>query len=64
VSLVVYDIAGRVVRTLLERPMAAGYHSEVWDGTDDQGGDVASGLYFCRLSADGHSLTRKMVLLK
>jgi hypothetical protein len=61
----VYNVAGRVVRTLLESEMEAGATGYVtWDGTDDAGGRCASGVYFYRIAAPGFSSTQKMLMLK
>jgi hypothetical protein len=65
VSITVYDVAGRRVRTLVDGVEAAGFRrSVVWDGRDDHGHPVASGVYFYRLVAGKFTQTRKMVLLK
>jgi len=64
VTLSVYDVAGRLVSTVVSRPLAAGPHSVAWDGTDHRGARVASGVYFYRLEAGAHAATRKMVLLR
>ncbi len=65
VSLRVFDIAGRVVRTLALKSVAPGEHEVVWDGTTDSGGRAASGVYFLRMeTADGAQFDRKAVLLK
>jgi hypothetical protein len=64
VSLRIYDAAGRVVKTLVAGTLAAGQRAIAWDGHDDAGRPVASGVYFCRLTASGYASTRKMVLLK
>ena len=64
VSLRVYDTSGRHVTTLVERPLEAGDHAAVWDGTDASGGRVASGVYLYRLEAGGHEAHGRMVLLK
>ncbi len=68
VTLRVYDLSGRVVRTLVDRDTAAGEHKVVWDGTTDSGHRAASGVYFVRMEAAGHTdafrATRKLVLLK
>jgi hypothetical protein len=64
VTLSVYDVAGRLVRTLDDAEREAGPHSVVWDGTDDGGLGVGSGVYFCRLESDEILETRSMVLLK
>jgi len=64
VSLAIYDVTGRRVAGLLDGPMTAGEHFVRWDGKDDSGRPVASGVYFCRLSIEGWKSARKMVLLK
>ncbi|MFQ6676619.1 MAG: FlgD immunoglobulin-like domain containing protein [Fidelibacterota bacterium] len=69
VSLVVYDILGREVATLVNGKKPAGYYSLRWDGRDDSGRPLASGLYIYRISARGsnggtYSKVRKMILLK
>jgi hypothetical protein len=64
VRLAVYNVAGRLVRTLVDREVVAGYHEAVWDGRDDRGVEVSSGVYFCRMEAEGFGDSTKMVLLK
>ncbi len=64
VSLSVYDVRGRLVRVLQDAPLEPGYYSRVWDGTDDRGRKVSSGVYFYRLRAGDFNSVRKMVLLK
>lgn len=64
VKLDVFNILGRHVTTLLDRPLPAGEHTVYWEGTDSYGRAVASGTYFYRLRTDDRTLTRKMVLLK
>jgi hypothetical protein len=64
VSLTVYNVAGRRVRTLVDGELDAGPHSAAWDGTDSRGHRVAPGIYFCRLESASESLTRKMVVLR
>ncbi len=64
-TLRVYDTAGRTVRTLIDGPQTAGFHEVPWDGRDDRGTGVATGVYFYRLSVDGQeSQTKKMILVK
>jgi len=60
----VYNVAGRHVRTLVNGEVDAGYHSAMWDGRDDRGVEVGSGVYFCRMEAEGFEGSTKMVLLK
>jgi hypothetical protein len=64
VTLRVYDIRGRLVRTLVDDARDAGPHSVLWDGRDDGGTRVASGLYFYRLDAGAVVESRKMVLVQ
>jgi hypothetical protein len=63
-SLRVYDVNGALVRTLVDAVEDAGAHRVTWDGRDDAGMSVASGVYLLRVDADGASRMRKMVLLK
>jgi hypothetical protein len=62
--LVIYDIRGAQVKTLVDRVMAPGRYSEVWNGVNDRGIRVASGVYFYRFTAGPFEKTQKMVLLK
>ena len=60
----VYDLSGRVVRTLVHGHLQAGVHSEVWTGRDDSGRKVASGSYYVRLETPHGVDRRKIMLLK
>jgi hypothetical protein len=64
VRLEVYDLQGRLVRTLASEPMTAGDHTVVWDGRANDGQPAASGAYVYRLTANDQTLSRKMTLLK
>jgi hypothetical protein len=64
VRLAVYSVDGRLVRTLVDDQATAGYSTVVWDGRDDSGVEVGSGVYFCRMEADGFADVAKMVLMK
>jgi hypothetical protein len=64
VSLRVYDVAGRLVRTLSDENRVAGEHGVSWDGRDDRGAALSAGVYFYRIAAGEETLTRKMILLK
>ena len=64
VSLVIYDAAGARVRSLCDGSRPAGYHSIPWDGLNESGGGVSTGVYFYRLLADKKVMTKKMVLLR
>jgi len=63
-SLRIYNSRGQLVNTLLDAALPAGQHSLVWNGKDGFGRDVASGVYFYRLSAGSRVMHRKMLLLK
>jgi hypothetical protein len=63
-SLRVYDAAGRLVRTLHQGRLAPGDHAVTWRGVDDRGRAVSSGVYFCRLEADGQAQGRSLVLVR
>lgn len=60
----IYNVKGQLVKTLVSSLLPGGEQKYVWNGTDDQGRKVASGLYFYKLTAYGHTETRKMMLLK
>lgn len=63
-SLRIYNINGQLVRTLRDDHLPAGSHMVRWDGLDEAGTRVASGIYFCRLEHEGTAQARKMLLLK
>jgi sugar lactone lactonase YvrE len=64
VELAVYNSSGQIVRTLSQGQMASGTHSVAWDGTNDTGARVASGVYLYALKAGEVTLQRKLVLMK
>jgi hypothetical protein len=64
VKLTVHNVAGQLVRTLVDRDLAAGYHAVVWQGVDAQGSAVPTGVYFYRLETRDFTDTKKMVLAK
>jgi len=66
VQIAIYNMLGQRVRVLIDGPQSPGARSVVWDGRDDAGSDVASGVYFYKLTATGvdYVQSRKMVLLK
>ncbi|MBN1504437.1 MAG: T9SS type A sorting domain-containing protein, partial [Candidatus Eisenbacteria bacterium] len=63
-SLRVYDTHGRLVSRVFEGPLAAGAHSFEWNGRDDGGREVPSGVYFLKFEGGARSLSRKVVLLR
>ena len=64
VRLAVFDVRGRRVRTILDRKLAPGRYEELWDGRDDHGQTLPSGVYFSRLDAADLRATRKLVLVR
>lgn len=64
VSLVVYDVQGRSVRVLVRSSQPAGDHEATWDGKDEGGRQVPSGVYFLRLEQGGAIVARKIVLTR
>jgi hypothetical protein len=64
VRLTVYNMMGQMVRTLVNGPQPAGNHAVRWDGRDDAGRRVASGIYLYRLQANGFESVRRMMLVK
>ena len=64
VDLAVYDLTGRRVATLVRETLGAGRHRRIWRGHDDAGRQVASGMYFIRLSTDRATDLKKVMLVK
>lgn len=65
ITIAIYDIAGRRIRLLLDgKTVEAGNHTITWDGLDDGGGRVSSGVYFCRFSAGDVESSAKVILLR
>jgi hypothetical protein len=60
----IYNVRGQRVRTLVNGMYSAGTHSVVWNGTDDNGRNVSSGMYFYRMTAGEYTSVRRMMLLK
>lgn len=64
VNLRIFDITGWTVRTLVAgRTLAAGRYSMPWNGQDESGSRLASGVYFCRMTAGEFAATRRVVLI-
>jgi flagellar hook assembly protein FlgD len=55
---------GRRVKTLVDETLPAGYRTAVWNGTNDRGATVSSGIYFVRARANGEERTRKITLIR
>jgi hypothetical protein len=64
VRLYVYDILGKRVRDLVRKTLPPGTHAVQWDGRDDSGLPLSSGIYFVRIRAGNFSAVRKVTLLK
>lgn len=64
VSLKIYDIAGQLIKSLVDKKLSSGYYTFYWDGTDEMGMMVSSGTYFYQLKTERFKSTRKMVLLQ
>jgi hypothetical protein len=64
VRLEIYDIAGRLVKRLLQAELPGGDHAVQWNGRDDGGNEVASGVYFYRFVAGDFESSQRMVLLR
>jgi hypothetical protein len=64
VMMKVYDCTGKEVKTLVDGTVDSGYYKVSWDGTDNNGSKLVSGIYFYRLAADGTSITKKLILLR
>ncbi len=64
VRLCIYNTRGQLITTLVNEQKNLGIHSVVWNGNDNNGNKVSSGIYFTRIIADGKTLTSKMLMLK
>ncbi|MDY0150656.1 MAG: FlgD immunoglobulin-like domain containing protein [Candidatus Cloacimonas sp.] len=64
VELGIYNIRGQLVRKLVNEPLTSGQHTAIWDGKDDKGNTLATGMYLCRISSAGKQETHKMLLMK
>ena len=64
VKIEIYNILGQKVKDLVEEKVSAGYKKVVWDGKDNGGNSVASGVYFYRIKAGDFNEVKKMTLLK
>jgi len=64
VEITIYNILGRKVKTLVNEHQKAGYKTVIWDGKNQKGNEVATGVYFYRITADDFVQSKKMLLLK
>ena len=64
VQLEIYNILGQLVHTIIDKNLSGGQYSVIWNGKNDAGQQVASGLYFYRFTAGNFTKTRKMILIR
>jgi len=64
VTLIIYNMLGRKIRTLVNRAHPVGQYTIIWDGKNDSGLEVTTGMYVYRLQCKGYNLSRKMLLLQ
>ena len=63
-QLVIFDLMGKQIRTLINMNQSTGIYDVIWDGKDDAGESVSSGFYFYKITSGSFLMTRKMMLLK
>jgi hypothetical protein len=64
VSINIYNIKGQKVKQLVSDQLSEGQHSVIWNGTDNNGKSVSSGIYFYKLKTENYEKTKKMILLR
>jgi flagellar hook assembly protein FlgD len=64
VAIRIFDISGRLIKTLVNEQKNTGNYSLIWNGTDDNNREVSEGVYFCILKTDEKSLKQKILLVK
>jgi flagellar hook assembly protein FlgD len=64
VTISVYNILGQKVRTLVNEVKSSGAHAAIWNGDDDSGTPVSSGIYLYRIETDDRIIAKKMLLLR
>lgn len=64
VQVTIYNLLGQAIRTLVNADQAAGYYHILWDGTDQMGQPMTSGIYYCQIQAGAFRQTRKLILLR
>jgi flagellar hook assembly protein FlgD len=64
VKVAVYDLSGRLIKSIAQTDLKTGIHNFTWDGTDARGAGVAAGIYMCRASADNRIVLKKIILSK
>jgi len=64
VKIQIYNIKGQLIRNLVNENKKAGNYTVIWNGKDEQGKSVSSGIYFYRMQSSKYSATQKMMLMK
>jgi len=64
VEISIFDVSGRRIATLVDGNGAPGIYRSTWDGRNENGQRVASGIYFCRMVTDSKAIVKKMILLR
>ena len=64
ITLRVYNIRGQLVRVLVDGEVEPGNYQVVWDGRNDKGEDVSSGIYFYRMNTETFTKNRRLILIK
>jgi flagellar hook assembly protein FlgD len=64
VRLQIYNIAGQLVKTLVDAYHEPGQYNVVWSGMDERGRQVSNGVYFCCMDADDQNIIRKMTIVR
>ena len=64
VKVVIFDVMGRNVKTLMNEIQSSGYHSILWDATNDMGEDISAGMYIYTILVGEYRSSKKMVLIK
>lgn len=62
--LVIFDLLGRHIRTLVNKKQPAGTYQVIWDGKDDEGKEIARGIYYYRITSGSFIKTKKMLFIK
>ena len=63
-SLKIYDVSGKLVKTLVDNNLNTGIYNNTWNGTDDNNYEIADGIYFCTLKTDNNNYTKKLVFTR
>jgi len=63
-TLTIYNLKGQQIKRLVNEELPSGMHNVVWNGKDEKGRNVASGVYFYRLQSGNYQATQKMLLMK